>query len=122
MREVDFDQLSVEDLLDYSSISKAFKKYLVDTLKYDEAEADFVIATDFLNPYATPFIIQEYEGDCTINDSDYEVRRCHTNFSVCDLIHLHEMPSFEFFMLIDLDTLSDDTICSYQEAKKLYYI
>ena len=122
MREVELDNLTSKDLIDHKALCEAFKNYLMETLEYDEDEAKFVIATDFENPYNTPFIMQDYEGETTVDDRDYEVRSCHTDFCACGLFHLAELPPFEFYMFIDLETLPDNTVGSYQEARKLYLI
>lgn len=62
MREIDFDKLESKDLIDHAAISDIFKQYLMLVLGYDEGEADFVIASDFEDPYDTPFLTQDYEG------------------------------------------------------------
>lgn len=66
MREVDLDNLTGKDLIDHAAISEAFKKYLMEVLEYDEGEADFVVSTDFENPYNTPFIMQDFDLDVAI--------------------------------------------------------
>lgn len=123
MRKIaDLEKISNKDLLDYAKISAAFKKYLMDVLEYDEGEANYIIATDFEDPYDTPFIMQDYEGKFTIGDRTYEVRSCRTDFCACGLFHLAELPPFEFYMLIDLETLPDTTVHSYQNARKMYLL
>lgn len=122
MREIDLDAIVRSDLIDHVAISKAFKNYLMEVLKYDESEADFVISTDFENPYNTPFIMQDYEGEFTIDGKDYEVRLCRTDFCACGLFHLADILPFEFYMFFDLETLPDTTVGSYQNAKKMYLI
>ena len=122
MREVDLDNLTGKDLIDHAAISEAFKKYLMEVLEYDEGEADFVVSTDFENPYNTPFIMQDYEGEYTVDGKDYEVRSCRTDFCACSLWHLAELPPFEFYMFFDLETLPDTTVGSYQKSRKMYLI
>ena len=122
MREIDLDALTGSDLIDHASISKAFKKYLMDVLEYDEGEANFVVTTDFENPYNTPFIMQDYEGEFTVDGKNYEVRSCRTDFCACGLYHLAEVPPFEFYMFFDLATLPDATVGSYEKAKKMYLL
>ena len=122
MREVNFNNLTCNDLIDHAAISEAFKKYLMEVLEYSEGEADFVISTDFENPYNTPFIIQDYEGNYTVDGKEYEVRLCRTDFSACGLWHMAELPPFEFYMFFDLETLPDTTVGSYQKSRKLYLI
>ena len=122
MREVDLDSLTGKDLISHTSISEAFKSYLMETLDYGEDEADFVVSTDFENPYDTPFIMQDYEGQYAVDDKEYEVRFCYTDFCACGLFHLSNVEPFEFYMFIDLDTLPDQTVGAYRNAKKLYLI
>jgi hypothetical protein len=120
MREINLDNVTEKDLFDYESIAAAFKKYLMEVFFYDESEADFVVSTDFENPYNTPFIMQDYEGQYTIGGKEYEVRSCRTDFCAVGLFHLASEPQFEFFMLFDLETLPDNSVRSYQNARKMY--
>ena len=87
-----------------------------------EDEADFVVKCDFENPYDTPFILQDYEGDYIVDGKEYEVRSCHTDFCYCGLFHLADKEPFEFYMFFDRETMSDNTVGSYQNATKLYLI
>ena len=120
MREINFDNVEEKDLFDYEAIAGAFKKYLMEVFFYDEGEADFVVSTDFENPYNTPFIVQDYEGQYTIGGKKYEVRLCRTDFCIVGLFHLACEPQFEFYMLFDLETLPDNSVGSYQNARKMY--
>lgn len=120
MREINLDNVTEKDLFDYEAIAAAFKKYLMEVFFYDESEADFVVSTDFENPYNTPFIMQDYEGQYTIGGKEYEVRSCRTDFRAVGLFHLASEPQFEFFMLFDLETLPDNSVRSYQNARKMY--
>ena len=122
MGKVDFNNLSAQDLADHATISEAFKRYLMEVLEYDEDEADFVVSTDFENPYDTPFIMQEYERNFTVDGKTYEVMSCYTDFCACGLWHLAELPPFEFYMLFDLETMPDKTVGSYRGAKKMYML
>lgn len=122
MRDINFNNLTNEDLLDHDAISETFKKYLMDVLGYFEDEADFVVKCDFEKPYDTPFILQEYEGEYTVEGKDYKVYFCHTDFCRCGLFHLADKEPFEFYMFFDLVTLPDNTVSSYQNATKLYLI
>ena len=122
MREIDLKQVVKEDLIDYETLAKAFKDYLMAVLLYSESEADFVVESDFNDPYDTPFIMQEYEGTYTIDGKKYEVCSCCTDFCACGLFYLAEMPPFEFLMFFDLESLSDRTVGSYRKAKKLYLL
>ncbi len=120
MREINLENLSGEDLIDHAAISEAFKKYLMEVLEYDESEADFVVSSDFENPYDTPYIVQEYEGVYTVDGREYEVYSCRTDFCACGLWHLAELPPFEFYMFLDCETMPDNTVGSYRNAMKLY--
>jgi hypothetical protein len=110
MRDINLNNLTRKDLMDHDAISEAFKKYLMDVLG------------DFENPYDTPFILQDYEGDYTVDGKEYEVRSCHTDFCYCGLFHLADKEPFEFYMFFDRETMSDNTVGSYQNATKLYLI
>lgn len=122
MREIDLDQVTGKDLIDYAALSQAFKKYLMDVLDYSEREADFVILADFNNPYDTPFIMQDYEGECVVDGKEYKVYACHTNFCSVGLFHLANVAPFEFYMFFDLETLPDNTVGSHRNARKMYLI
>ena len=122
MGKVDFNNLSAQDLVDHAAISEAFKRYLMEVLEYDEDEADFVVSTDFENPYDTPYIMQEYECICTVDGKTYEVRSCCTDFCACGMWHLAERPSFGFYMFFALETMPDKTVGSYRGAQKMYML
>ena len=122
MREVELENLMGKDLIDHATIAGEFKRYLMEVLEYDEDEANFIVYTDFEDPYGTPFITQDYVGNYTVDGKEYEVRICHTDFCACGLWHLAELPPFEFYMFFDLETLPDTTVGSYMGARKLYLI
>ena len=120
MREIDLDAVTGKDLVDHAAVAQAFKKYLMDVIGYVDGDADFVTRNDFENPYDTPFIEQDYEGDYTIDGKDYEVRSCKTNFMMVGLFHLADVEPFEFYMLLDKETLPDNCVGTYQSARKMY--
>ena len=120
MKDIDLDMLTGENLVDHAVIAQKFKEYLMEVLEYDDDEADFVLEGDFKNPYDTPFIMQEYEGDVTVDGKDYEVRSCYTDFRACGIFHLDDAPAFKFCMLFDKGTMKDQTVGSYQNAQKKY--
>ena len=122
MREIDLDTVTAEELLDHAAIAQEFKKYLMDVIGYDDGDADFVTRTDFANPYDTPFIEQDFEGEYTIDGKEYEVRSCKTNFMMVGLFHLADVEPFEFYMLFDKETLPDNGVRTYQKAEKKYII
>ena len=122
MKEFNIDLITSEDLVDYDILVQAFKSYLMNVLEYDEEEADFVFKMDFVDPYDTSFISQDYEGDIEIDEKDYEVRFCETDFGSCGLFHLADLPSFSFYMLFDQATMSNQTVGAYQTAKRKYVI
>ena len=74
------------------------------------------------NPYDAPFVLQEYEGNFTIDGIEYEVRACHTDFCYCGLFYLSDVQPFEFYMLFDTSTMSDGTVGGYSSATKKYLI
>lgn len=92
------DTLTGEQLIDGDSLIEAFKQYLRDELYFEEFEV-VLVAEDMKNPYETPYILQEYKGDCEIAEILYSVRSCTTNISVCGLFHLADVKPFEFYML-----------------------
>lgn len=120
MREIDLENLTSQDFIDYGAIAAKFKDYLMLVLGYEEYEADFIISSDFENPYDTPFIMQDYEGTFTVDGKNYEVRLCRTDFRLVGLFHLVDVPPFEFYMFIDLDTLPNKSVGAYQNARKAY--
>ena len=122
LSKINLNQISEKDLIDHAAISDAFKKYLMDVLDYSEDEANFVASTDFANPYNTPFIVQDYKGNYIIDGCEYEVRTCSTNFCIVGLYHLADVTPFKFYMFFDLKTLPDQTVGSYQSARKMYLI
>lgn len=122
MRDINRDNITGKDLIDYDGIASAYKKYLIDVMGYEEDEADFVIKMDFSNPYDTPYIVQDFEGDYTIDGKAYEVRLCHTDFGCMGIFEYAEIDPFEFYMLIDKETLPDNLVSTYQKARKMYII
>ena len=120
MREIDLDKITRDDLLEHKAIAQAFKDYLMDVLEYTDDEADFVVKNDFENPYDTPFIVQDFEGEYTIDGKDYEVRFCQTEFCAVGLFHLADVTPFEYYMFFDKADLKDDRVSTYRKAKKLY--
>ncbi|MBE6643569.1 MAG: hypothetical protein E7615_07945 [Ruminococcaceae bacterium] len=122
MKKVNLDKLTSADLIDHTAISEAFKNYLMKVLKYDEGEADFVVKNDFANPYETPYIMQDYEGEIEVDGKAYSAYSCHTDFNYCGLFHLANKKPFKFYMLIDSDDIADRTVGSYISAKKMYLI
>lgn len=122
MREINFDKITQEELIDIHTLTNHFRKYLTETLEYEENEADMIITEDFSDPYDTEFIMQEYEGDYKIGEKSYEVYSCKTDFGYVGMWHLTEFPPFEFYMLIDTETMPDQTVGAYQNAEKMYIL
>lgn len=122
MREINLDNITGNDLIDYEGIARAFKKYLMDILEYDEDEADYIIKTDFSDPYDTPYILQDYEGIYTVDGKEYEVVSCHTDFCYVGMFEYAELEPFEFYMFFDKETLPDHMVISYRNARKMFII
>lgn len=122
MKDIDFERLTENDLVSHDILAGEFIKYLVDEIGYDEKEAAFVAETDFADPYDTPYIMQEYEGEFDISGITYEIMSCKTDFCSIGMWHMAEYPPFEFCMLIDTTTKPDNTIGSYQNARKMYIL
>ena len=122
MKSIDLNKVTGKDLIDHEAIAQLFKQYLMDVIEYDEMDADFIVRSDFANPYDTPFIEQEFEGEYTIDGKEYEVRSCKTNFMMVGLYRLADAEPFEFYMLFDKATMSNSTVGAYQTADKMYII
>lgn len=122
MREIALDQITGKDLIDYASLAQAFKQYLMDVLDYSEREANFVVLADFNNPYDSPLIMQDYEGNYIVDGKEYKIYKCHTNFCSVGLFHLANIKPFEFYMFFDLETLPNNTVGSHRSARKMYLI
>lgn len=122
MREIDINNLTGKNLIDHNGISEALKNYFIETLGYDDFIAEFVVSEDFQNPYTTPYIVQEYVDEAFVDGKEYEVRWCRTDFCMCGLYHLAELPPFEFYMFIDRETMPDDSVSSYMNARKMYMV
>lgn len=122
MRSIDLDKVTGKDLINHDAIAQAFKQYLMEVIGYDAMDADFIVRNDFANPYDTPFIEQEFEGEYTIDGKDYEVRSCKTNFMMVGLYRLADTKPFEFYVLFDKATMANSTVGAYQMADKMYII
>lgn len=121
MRIENIDEITKEDLVEHKDLVEAFKNYLKREFFYDELEATLA-AEDLENPYNTPYIMQDYEGDISIDGVNYEVRSCHTDYLACGLFHFAEASPFEFYMLFDQSTMSGTTVGDYQKARKVYVL
>ena len=121
MKTIDFDNIKACDLTDGDGLLEAYKTYLQEVLEYSEFEAE-IAATDMENPYDAPFVLQEYEGNFTIDGIEYEVRACHTDFCYCGLFYLSAVQPVEFSMFFDTSTMSDGTVGGYSSATKKYLI
>lgn len=120
MRKIDFNKIKYSDLLDHSAISQEFKRYLMVVMEYSPEEADFVVSTDFKNPYNTPYITMEYEGCVKLEGKTYEILSCKTDFR--GMLYLRPDTDFEFFMLTDVDSLENNTVGAYAKADKMYLL
>ena len=121
MRINDIDNITAADLIEHGELVDAFKVYLKNELSYDEWEVE-IAATDMDNPYDTPYLVQEYEGNVSIAGVDYEVRSCSTNFRQCGMFHLADVTPFEFYMLFDIATMPDHSVGAYRKSRKVYVI
>ena len=122
MRNIDISKLTKQELVDFEALCKALKKYLVNEGGYFESEADDMLRSDFESPYTARFIMQEFIGQRTIDGKRYEVRHCHTEFRVVGIWDFENLPPFEFYMFIDLETLKGKTVGDYEDAFKLYLV
>ena len=121
LKQLDFSTLTAEDLVDLNVLIDAFKNYVKREFGYDDIEAQ-IAAEDMENPYNTPYIMQTYMDTVEIAGVSYEARYCHTDFCACGLFHLASAAPFEFYMLFDTSTLSDQTVRSYARAKKKFVL
>lgn len=122
MRDIEIEDIQAEDLIEIEKLQEEFKKYMINVLGYFEDEADYIISEDFKDPYETPYISQDFIGYTTVDEVEYEVRKCQTDFCACGLFHLAEKEPFEFYMLIDTSTLPDSIVFCYMGARKVYVI
>lgn len=121
MKKIDLDNLTNNDLINGEELIEAYKQYLRDELFYDEFEVQMA-SEDLKNPYETPYIVQEYEGDYEVEGIKYSVRSCETNFCICGLFHLADATPFKFYMLFDKSTMSGTTVGDYMDARKMYIL
>ena len=119
MRDIKLTETKFEDFKTNEELLDQYKEYLQDELGYSGWEVEMA-ASDLVNPYTAPYIVQEYDDNYDIDGIDYEVRYCHTDFRRCGLFHLADKKPFEFIMCIDTTTLEDKTVGSYSAAKKYY--
>ena len=120
MNETDLNNINPDDLKDFNELLSAYRKYLMDELGYDEEDA--VLATsDFDDPYNMEYIVQDYEGEYSVDGVEYEVRSCHTDFMQIGLFHLAGVTPFEFYMFMNLEDI-DGTVGSYMNSRKKYVL
>ena len=119
---INLADVKIDDLKTGKQLIDAYAKYLMKTLDYDEEDAMDAATWDFKNPYKTEYVVQEHEGDYEYGGKMYEVRYCRTDFCRCGMFHLQDVPCFEFYMLINKETLPDNTVNSYINAEKMYLI
>ena len=111
--------IAISDLLDIEGLQDAFKEYAMDTLDYNEDEAEFV-ARGLKDAYDTPYIFFDIYDDVLVDGTKHYVYKCKTDFYSCGLFELMDKPAFEFYMLLDASDLADETVGSYKAAKKMY--
>ena len=117
----DPDDFTAEDLIDIDALVEAYKKYLMTVRGYDAVDAA-IAATDMQNPYDCPYVLQDYNGDYTIDGVEYEVRECRVDMTVCGFYYLAGIPKFRFFMLIMMEDLADRKVSTYVDARKKYVL
>ena len=115
------EDLKETDLVGEEGLIHAFEEYLKRELGYDDLEAALA-AVDMDEPYNVPYVLQEYIDTVEIGGHTYEGRYCHTDFCRCGLFHLADVTPFEFYMLFDTDTMEDQTVGSYDQAKKKFVV
>ena len=73
---IDADEISTENLIDREELVDAFKSYLMENLYYSKSEAELA-ASDFEDPYETPYIYQEYESTIVLDGINAECAQRH---------------------------------------------
>ena len=121
LKDINLDELKKEDLKELPALIQAFKSYVKIELGYEDWEAD-VAAEDMEDPYNAPYIMQDYEGDITVDGVKYEVRYCYTDFCACGLFHLAGVTPFTFYMLFDKSTMKSRSTAAYTKARKAFVI
>ena len=81
--------------LDIEGIKEVFGKHMMKYRGYSEAEAKMAVY-DFPDPYRNPYLIEEYDGDETVDGVDYQVYSDYTDLTRCDI---DDVPPFRFYTL-----------------------
>ena len=121
MRRKNINRITKNDLVEHEMLIASYKDYLKKKFSYDEFEAT-IAYSDLDDPYDTPYIMQEHEGEINIDGIVYEVRFCYTDFGACGLSHMAKAAPFKFYMLFDKTTMNDNTVEGYQRARKVYIV
>lgn len=116
------DDIVVSDLVGLKELSDKFRDYLMVALEYEREEAEFVVDTDFIEPFIAPYIDNEYEGDISVGGKEYEVYSGVSAFENVGMFLDDDVPTFEFYTLFEKATVKDDSLKSYIEARKVYVL
>ena len=119
-KKPDWTTLDDSAFLDQTSLEQAFSEYMKKVLHFDNESVE-LFAGDLRKLYGVPYLTQDYLETITRNGTAYEVRACRANFSVCGFCS-PRTKSFRFYVLFDKSTMPDNTVGSYIDARKLFYI
>lgn len=119
-KKPDWDTLDDNAFLNQTEINQSFGEYMKKVLHFDD-ESVALFASDLEKLYGVPYLTQDYVETINRNDTVYEVRYCCTNFSVCGFCS-PRTKAFKFYVLFDKNTMQDNTVGAYIEARKLFYI
>jgi hypothetical protein len=106
--------------IDQSMLNQLFAEYMKKVLHFDD-ESVALFASDLEKLYGVPYLTQDYLEVIDRNGVKYEVRYCRANFSVCGFCS-PRTKAFKFYVLFDKSTMPDNTVGSYIDARKLFYV
>ena len=102
--------------LDIEGIKEVFGKHMMKYRGYSEAEAKMAVY-DFPDPYRNPYLIEEYDGDETVDGVDYQVYSDYTDLTRCDI---DDVPPFRFYTLYRKEDIPNHKVGEYMAARKLF--
>ena len=119
-KKPDWTTLEDNAFIDQSALNRAFIDYMKKALHFDD-ESVALFARDLEKLYGVPYLTQNYLEVVNRNGTNYEVRYCCANFSTCGFCS-NRTKAFKFYILFDKSTMPDNTVGSYIDARKLFYI
>jgi len=107
------------EYLDTEGIRNAFSRYLMENRGYDEDDAEYA-ASDFPDPYAQCYLMEEYLGECEIDGEKYEQYTSWTDFSM--MMGMDSLPHFGFYTYYRSSDMPGHLVKEYRAAKKYYSV